>query len=426
MTIGDIPKLGAFRKPDKEYVVPYLPIGSVVREREIQAVTQVLGSGETLSGGSRREQFERRFQSYVGTPYAMSTTSGTVALELAIHLLGLRPGDEVIVTPQTYQASIQPLLQYPDVTVKFCDIRSDTLNMDPRCLERLIGPKTRAVILVHYGGHPADMHEIMDIARAHDALVIEDSAHALGSLYHGVRPGALADIGCFSFHSSKNITTLGEGGMLTFSDGEWAERVDRLRGNEVDGRFLPQRHHFGDSKENLPGALYPGNAYTHDLVALHRHGTNATLGEAAAAMGTAQLDALPSLVERRRLIAARLRETLGKFEGLVDAPGDPEGITQAQHLFTCFVREEAAGRLNRHRLLHELDQRGVQIPLRYFPLHLLPEWRARGHRYGECPTAERVWFHEQFNLPCHPGLTDRQVDLLCDILEASVQAARCL
>ncbi|MEU5689773.1 DegT/DnrJ/EryC1/StrS aminotransferase family protein [Streptomyces venezuelae] len=422
MTIGDIPKLGAFRKPGKEYVVPYLPVGSVVGDREIAAVTRVLRSGETLSGGGRREEFERNFRDYVGAPYAMSTTSGTVTLELAIHLLGLRPGDEVIVTPQTYQASIQPLLQYPDVEVTFCDVRQDTLNMDPRCLERLIGPRTRAVILVHYGGHPADMHEIMDIARAHDALVIEDSAHALGSVYHGARPGALADIGCFSFHSSKNITTLGEGGMLTFADPEWAERVDRLRGNEVDGSFLPRRHTFGDSKENLPGGLYPGNAYTHDLVALRKHGTNATLPEAAAAMGTSQLRALPGMVERRRAIAARLRETLGRFPGLVEAPEAPEGVIHSQHLFTFFVREGTHG-INRHRLLHELDHRGVQVPLRYFPLHLLPEWRARGHRYGECPTAERVWFHEQVNLPCHPALSVRQVDLLCDRLEESLRAA---
>ncbi|MFB7501974.1 DegT/DnrJ/EryC1/StrS aminotransferase family protein [Streptomyces broussonetiae] len=422
MTIADIPKLGAFRRPDKHYLVPYLPLGSTVGAPEITAVTDVMSSGETLSGGAWRERFESDFRAYVGTPYALSTTSGTVSLELAVHLLGLRPGDEVIVTPQTYQASVQPLLQYPDVTVKFCDVRNDTLNMDPRCLERLIGPRTSAVILVHYGGHPADMDEIMDIARAHDALVVEDAAHTLGGLYHGRRPGSLADIGCFSFHSSKNITTLGEGGMVTFADEGWAERVDRLRGNEVDARFVAQRHTFGDSKEPLPGALYPGRAYTHDLVALLRHGTNATLGEAAAAMGVAQLAALERLVGRRRMIAARLRETLHGFDGLVEVCEEPSDIVHAQHLFAFFVRDPE--RLNRNRLLHELDERGVQTPLRYFPLHLLPEWRSRGHRYGECPTAEQVWFHEQVNLPCHPGLSDRQVDMMCDLLAESLRAAR--
>ncbi|MGW0881246.1 DegT/DnrJ/EryC1/StrS aminotransferase family protein [Streptomyces sp. NPDC002671] len=422
MTIGDIPKLGAFRKPARIYEVPYLPLGSTVGAPEIAAVTEAMSSGETLSGGPWRERFESDFRAYVGTPYAMSTTSGTVSLELATHLLGLRPGDEVIVTPQTYQATIQPLLQYPDVTVKFCDIRNDTLNMDPRCLERLIGPKTRAVILVHYGGHPADMREITDIARAHGALVIEDAAHALGASYHGERPGSLADIGCFSFHASKNITTLGEGGMVTFADEGWAERLDRLRGNEVDARFVARQHTFGDSKEPLPGALYPGSAYTHDMVAMLRHGTNATLGEAAAAMGTAQLAVLPELVGRRRMIAVRLRETLRAFDGMVDVCEEPAGVVHAQHLFAFFVREPDL--LNRNRLLHELDERGVQTPLRYFPLHLLPEWRSRGHHYGECPTAEQVWFHEQVNLPCHPGLSDKQVDMLCDLLSDALRAAR--
>lgn len=421
MTVDDIPKLTAFRKPAKAYRVPYLPLGSTVGEPEIAAVTEVLTSGETLSGGTWREGFERDFRAYAGTPYALSTTSGTVSLELAIHLLDLCPGDEVVVTPQTYQASIQPLLRYPEVRVRFCDVRDDTLNLDPARLERLVGPRTRAVVLVHYGGHPADMREITEIARAHDALVIEDAAHALGSLYHGRRPGALADIGCFSFHSSKNITTLGEGGMLTFSGEDWAHRVDRLRGNEVDARFAPRQHVFGDSKEPLPGALYPGLAYSHDVTTLLRHGTNATLGEAAAAMGVVQLRALPRLVARRRAIAHRLREVLRGFAGPVAVAAEPAGVQSAQHLFTFLVREPE--RLDRLRLLHELAERGVQVPLRYFPLHLLPEWRARGHGYGECPTAERLWFQEQVNLPCHPGLTDAQVDLLCAALADALRAA---
>ncbi|TVL91490.1 DegT/DnrJ/EryC1/StrS aminotransferase family protein [Streptomyces sp. SAJ15] len=423
MTGQDIPKIAAFRQNLRDYRVPYLPFGSTLGPAEIEAVTQVISSGETLSGGAWRTRFEDDFRAYVGARHAMSVTSGTVALELAIHLLDLRPGDEVVVTPQTYQATIQPLLQYPEVRVRFCDVKDDTLNLDPESLRKLLNDKTRAVILVHYGGLPAEMDAVMELARERGILVIEDSAHALGSSYHGRRPGSLADIGCFSFHSSKNITTLGEGGMLTFANDDWVDRIERLRGNEADAVFVARDHRFGTSREPLPGALYPGHSYTHDCVALLRHGTNATLSEAAAAVGVAQLRSLPDFVARRRMIAQRLREVLADYPGLVAAVTEPDGVEQSQHLFTFFVR--APERLSRERLIHELAERGVQVPIRYFPLHLTPEWRSRGHRYGECPTAERLWFDEQMNLPCHPGLSDKQVDLLCELLGDALRAALC-
>ncbi|MFH8368356.1 DegT/DnrJ/EryC1/StrS family aminotransferase [Streptomyces sp. NPDC018031] len=421
MTGKTVQKTAALRHAGRDWRVPYLPVGSPAGAADIEAVTSVLGSGETLSGGAWRQRFEDDFRAYAGTPHAMSVTSGTVALELAIHLLGLRPGDEVVVTPQTYQATIQPLLRHPEVAVRFCDVRPDTLNMDPEHLRTLVGDRTRAVILVHYGGLPAEMDEITAIARAHGALVVEDSAHALGSSYHGRRPGSLADLGCFSFHSSKNVTTLGEGGMLTFSDAGWAERVERLRGNEADARYSPRARRFGTSAEAFPGALYPGLAYTHDCLAVLRPGTNATLSEAAAAMGVTQLRSLPEFVARRRAIAARLTEVLAEYPGVIEVPREPDGVVQSNHLFTFFVRQ--GGGIARDRLLHELAERGVQVPVRYFPLHLTPEWRSRGHRFGECPVAEHLWFHEQMNLPCHPGLSDKQIDLLGELLADALAAA---
>ncbi|MFD8361538.1 DegT/DnrJ/EryC1/StrS family aminotransferase [Streptomyces hygroscopicus] len=423
MTGRDIPKTAAFQQSLRDYRVPYLPYGSTLGSAELEAVAQVIGSGETLSGGAWRTRFEEGFRAYAGTAHAMSVTSGTVALEFAIHLLDLQPGDEVVVTPQTYQATVQPLLQYPEVRVRFCDVEADTLNLDPESLVKLVNDRTRAIIVVHYGGLPADMDAIMGLAGERGILVIEDSAQALGSSYHGRRPGSLADIGCFSFHSSKNITTLGEGGMLTFHNDDWADRVDRLRGNEADAVFVPRDHRFGTSRAPLPGALYPGLAYTHDCVALLRHGTNATLSEAAAAVGVAQLRSLPAFVAARQAIAGRLREVLCGYPDLVGLPAVPDGVEPSHHLFTFFVREPE--RLSRDRLIHELDDRGVQVPIRYFPLHLTPEWRSRGHRYGECPTAERLWFEEQMNLPCHPGLTDKQVDLLCELLADSLRASLC-
>ncbi|MDA3648921.1 DegT/DnrJ/EryC1/StrS family aminotransferase [Saccharopolyspora indica] len=393
---------------EQSYAIPYPKVGSVLGEQEIHVLTQVVNSADNLSAGRWREEFERRFREHLGVPHALSVTSGTVALEIAIRLLDLDVGDEVIATPQTYRASVQPLLNYP-AKVRFCDVEPGSLNIDPAKIESLITSRTRAIILVHYGGMPCDMDAIMAIARRHGITVIEDCAHALGSEYRGRRPGALADIGCFSFHSSKNITTLGEGGMITLFDRALAERVDRIRSNEADAVYHEKVRAIGERTSAHPWMLHPGYAFTHGCATIRYGGTNATLAEPNAAVGSVQLAKLDSHVRRRAEIAAAYTEVLQRFPEVRTQQG-PELIRHGHHLFTFFV--DPAGGILRDRLVSRLDALGVQMQLRYFPLHLLAEWRARGHDVGECPVAERMWFEQQVNLPCHPGMTDQQVDQL--------------
>jgi perosamine synthetase len=402
-----------------EYAVPYLKVGTIIDDRDVAAIREVLQSGATLSQGSLREQFEAAFRQHIGTRYAISVSSGTVALELAIHLLNLQPGDEVITTPQTYQASIQPLLGR-QVTVRFADIAAGSPNIDPTRVAELVTCRTRAVIVVHYGGLPVDMDPLMSIARDHSLLVIEDAAHALGSMYRGRRPGSIGDIGCFSFHSSKNITTLGEGGMITLNRSDWAERVRSLRSNEADMVLVKREEGSRDSIAPVPQALYPGNAYTHECRSILRHGTNATLSEAAAAMGVVQLGKLPDLVARRQMIAARIRAELAKYD-CARLPAEPADVIYPYHLFTFSVD---AGKVDRDELVRQLMVERIETFLRYFPLHLLPEWRAQGHHRDECPRAERSWFAEHMNLPCHPGLSDDQVDVLVAGLSRAILKAR--
>jgi perosamine synthetase len=390
------------------YAVPYPQVGSRLGDREIAVIKEVVESGHTLSQGVWRERFEQAFRAYSGTRHAFSVTSGTVALDLAIHLLDLEPGDEVIVTPQTYHATIQPLLNY-QVTVRFADVCPETLNIDPAQVAALITPRTRAVIAVHYGGYPADMPELMRLARKHGLVVIEDAAHALGAQLHGRAPGGLGHIGCFSFQSAKNITTLGEGGMLTFDSDDWAERLARLRGNESDAVFVPAASRFGRSAAPPAWALYPGLAYSHDVAKFRRAGTNATMSEPAAAVGLVQLGRLTELMSFRQAVAARLTGVLKQYPS-VHVPDVPSHIVHPYHLFTFFVSAKA--RFTRDELVDRLASEGVENRLRYFPLHLLPEWRARGHGFGECPVAERLWFEQQMSLPCQPTLTPGQVDQL--------------
>lgn len=400
---------------DQDYQVSFPARGSVLDAAELAALAELVGSGQTLSAGSRRATFERRFAEYVGTRHALSVTSGTVALELAIHLADLRPGDEVVTTPQTFSATIHPLVAH-DVRVRFCDVDPASLNIDPAAVEAAVNDRTAAVILVHYGGYPAEMDRIVTAAHRHGAIVIEDCAHALGATRHGRRPGALGDIGCFSFHNSKNITTLGEGGMLTFGRDDWADRIDRIRSNQPDIEPGPPHSPEPPPTPLLPWMKFSEEIYGHGYTQVRRPGTNATMSEAAAAVGIVQLDRMAQLTARRRYIAKRLDECIGRYPQ-VRLHRPPPGTEHAYHLYTFFVE---AGRAAREHLVRELDRRAVEVQLRYFPLHLTPEWRARGHRPGECPVTERLWFDQQVNLPCHPGITDGQLDYLIDAVTAAL------
>jgi perosamine synthetase len=386
--------------------------GSLLGEEELQAIAEVLRSDAPLSMGPVREEFERAFAGHVGAAHALTVTSGTVALEFAIRLLDLRAGDEVVVTPQTYHATAQPLLA-TEATVRFCDVRPDTLNMDPDVLEGLVGPRTKAVILVHYGGNPADMDRITAIAARHGALVVEDCAHAIGAEYRGRHPGSLGDLSCFSFQASKNITTLGEGGMVCTPSAELARRIERIRSNAVDGSFVPTVSRTAPPA--LPWMAYSAYAYQEDCTGLRGSGTNAALSEVACAVGLVQLRRLPEFVARRQAIAAELDAVCRRFgvEPLIAAPED----VHPYHLYTALV----PGPGRRDQVLDTLHRRGAPAQLRYHPVHLLPEWRLRGHGEGECPVAERLWFDEHLNLPCHPALSDRQVELLCADLGSALR-----
>ncbi len=395
----------------RKFIVPCPLRGSVLASPEADALVELVTSESTLSMGEHRGRFERQFAAMAGARHAVSVTSGTVAVQLAVEMLDLEPGDEVIATPQTYQATVQPLLDHR-VRVRFCDVDPGSLTVDPASFEALITPRTKALLLVHYGGCPADMDAIMRIARAHGVLVVEDCAHALGAGYRGRAPGGLADLGCFSFQNSKNITTLGEGGMITCDNEVWAHRLRRLRGNDYDGHLSTSALPGEDEPLLLPWMKYSEGVYRDTVHRIRRSGTNATMSEAAAAVGVVQLARLPELAALRRAIASRLDEVIDGYS-FVTPQSAPAGSTHAYHLYTCFAETAEL----REEMVLALDRGGVEIQLRYFPQHLLPEWRHRGHGPGECPVAERLWFSSLINLPCHPGLRLAQVDYLVDTLD---------
>lgn len=406
----------------QRYIVPYAGQGSVFEDDDLQAIEVLLRSGAHLSGGVERQAFEAEFAAAVGAQHAVSTTSCTVALQLATQLAGLRPGDEVIATPLTYQATLNALLALP-VKVTFCDIDPSTLCLDASCLAKLISPHTRAVFVTHYGGLLADIRTIADLTREHDAFLVEDCAHALGAADGSIHAGTVGDAGCWSFQSLKNISTLGQGGMLTLRSAEHAAVARRLRAVEPDADFeecvTPVRFGHHESPSPDGPASHDKNAWTHDCTVIRAAGTNAIMSEPAATVGRTQLRKLDGFVERRRSIARRLGSALEDVPG-VRPQLEPAGQRHAYHLYTAFVDERAGS--SRNALARRLEADGVEVILRYFPLHLLPEWRLRGGHYGTCPVAERVWFDQLLNLPIYPTMTDAHVDHVAGALRRAVAA----
>ncbi|MFF8959591.1 DegT/DnrJ/EryC1/StrS family aminotransferase [Streptomyces sp. NPDC014894] len=406
-----------------DFVVPYLGQGSEFDESDIDAVTSLLRSRRHLSSGEERGAFEAEFAAAVGAEHAVATTSCTMALHLTVRLLGLRPGDEVIASPLTFQATVAPLLGR-EVTVRFADIDEDTLGLSPAAVEALLTPRTRAVLLTHYGGLAARPRRIAELAKAHGAALVEDCAHALGSLDEGVPLGTSGTAGCWSFHSLKNISTLGQGGMVTTGSAELARTLRRIREMDPDADFVARdgAPDFGPAPGPDAPERHAKNAYSHDCVAVRTGGLNAVMSEPAAAVGRTQLRRLPSFVARRREVADRLNARLGALPG-VSVHGDLPGSAHCYHLYTFRVTGLPPG--GRDELVRRLHHRyGIEIVLRYFPLHLLPEWRLRGGRYGQCPVAERVWFSELVNLPLYPSLTERQTSYMADAVERTVEDLR--
>lgn len=400
------------------FVVPYLPVGTVYGPEELEALHQCLASGRTLSCGQEREAFEREFAEYLGVRHAISVANCTVALELATYLCDLRAGDEVIVTCQTYQATATPLLTGP-ATVRFCDIEPETLNLDPDAVASMITDRTRAIFLVHYGGDLADMAALRALADAHDVILIEDCAHAVGAHRDGILPGT-SGLGCFSFQSYKNISTLGEGGMITTNDDDWADRLRRLRSIEPDAAYVPR------ATPGLGGYRPPPDdgVFRHEKEAFHddctqvRHpGTNSTLPEPAAAVGRVQLRRLPELLAARTSVADALDAGLAGIAG-VRLQRRPEDAVSAHHLYTFFVEPTSA--VPQAEVLAALVAQGIQVQQRYFPIHLLAEWRRLGNDIGQCPVAEDLWFHQMINLPIYPQMTTRQVNYMIEAVRRAI------
>jgi dTDP-4-amino-4,6-dideoxygalactose transaminase len=403
-----------------EWKVPYSGISNRPGLEEAAAILETLQQ-DTLMKGPTAGRFEEQFKAKIGAKHALATSSCTTALYLSAQVLGLQEGDEVITTPQTFWVTTWPMLARR-CKIRFADIHPNSLNIDPGAIEPLVSARTKAIYVVHYGGQAVDMDPVLEIARRHDLRVVEDCAHAPGALYKGRCVGTFGDIGCFSFHSLKNMTT-GEGGMLVTNRAdlyEWAEPLGTIHmyGKMVerqDQRIGPYREpaYYRDwhAKQSFHMDYVEGRFEV---------GNNYRMSDLQAALGLVQLGKLDQLNNRRRAIAGRLNAGLKDIPGISIQEEQPYA-RHIYHLYTFFYDPVVVGASKDDFICTLEQEEGIQIAIRYFPVHLLAEFRALGYRYGECPVAEKQYFEHQIQLPIYDHLTEAQIEHMIAAVRRAVK-----
>ncbi len=368
-------------------------------QEEEEAVMQVLRS-RWLTMGAMTQQFEQEFAALTGAKYAFAVANGTDALHLAYLALGIGAGDEVIVPSLTFVATANAVL-YTGAEVRFADILgAHDLNISPEEIEKQITPRTKAIGLVHYGGYPCQMPEIMEIAWRHGLDVVEDAAHAPGAFLEGRHLGAWGDVGCFSFFSNKNLA-VGEGGMVITNRDDVAEKIKVLRSHGMT---------------TLTWDRHRGHAHTYDVVDL---GHNYRMDEIRSALGLAQLHKLAKNNARRKEITAHYREGFkaAGFAGtevpFADTPGEP-----SFHIMPVLLPAE----IDRHVFMDAMRKAGVQSSIHYPPIHHFTYHKSR-YPGIMLPVTEAVAARE-VTLPLYPTMSDEEVDYVLSTALESFAAAR--
>ncbi len=382
-----------------------LPYGrQSISDEDIAAVVEALRL-DYLTTGPMVERFETAFAQRIGAKYAVAVCNATAALHLAMLVAEIGPGDRVITSPNTFLASAN-CAAYVGATPDFADIDPVSYCLSPEALERAWQPDTKAVVAVDYAGQTADMPAISDIARKHQAIVIEDACHAVGGQFEhtgklwtiGNHPWA--DITIFSFHPVKTMTT-GEGGMLVTNNPAYAQRARQLRTHGIV-RSPSEFVGLGDDTLDERGPWY------HEMQSL---GYNYRITDFQCALGLSQLKRLEQFLQRRREIVARYNKALADCP-LIAAPSlrnSSDRDVTSWHLYTAQFDFARAG-ITRSEVMQHLREQGVGSQVLYIPVYLQPWYRKQfGYAPGKCPIAES-FYQRALSLPLYPDMTDADVE----------------
>ena len=376
--------------------VGYSFMGSIYDDAERNAALAAMAQ-DSLTMGPKTIEFQDKFAKMTGTKYAFAATSCTTSMHVVTQLFDIKPGDEVIVTPNTFVATSLVILKEGGVPV-FADIDPRTFNIDPNDVERKITPKTKAIYVVHYAGQMVDMDPIMRMA------------------------GSIGDCGAFSFHSLKNITTCGEGGMITTNNDEYAKGIQNLRcmsnmpqtwNDQLADKNDPVWH-FGKITMRRTDPIQYWMPAHFDVIPWNGHwGSNYRMNEIQAAVGCCQLDKLDMLVNKRREIAHKITAGLQDVPGVIPVYEDPN-CYHSYHLYTVCVDEKELGGSRDEFMQVLYQEEGVQGILHYQPTYHFTGLKRMGYDPDQCPNANEFFYHREFNIPMHPRLTDQDIQDMVD------------
>ena len=369
-----------------------IPYGKqTIDQDDIQAVVDVLKS-DFLTTGPKIAEFEQTVADYVGAKYAVAISNGTSALHAACFAAGIGPGDEVITTPLTFAASANCVL-YCGGTPVFADVDPKTYNIDPEDIRRKITDRTKAIIAVHLAGQPCDMDAIHSIAHEYGLIVIEDGAHALGSVYKGKKVGSLSDMTTFSFHPVKPITT-GEGGMIVTDNEEFYKKMALFRSHGITRDDSMMTRNDG-----------PWFYQQFDL------GYNYRITDIQCALGCSQMKKLDRFLARRKEIVARYNEAFADCDNII-TPYQLSDTESGWHLYIVQVKN-----CDRRQVFEAMLEKGIGVNVHYIPVYMHPYYQEHGYENVHCANAEEIYSHI-ISLPLYPGLTSEQQDYVIDTLKS--------
>lgn len=384
--------------PKKNLPLPAIEGGKKTRSTQLQPFSYSFGKEEErevidtlrsgwITTGPKTRLFEKKMQEYIGCKYAVALNSCTAGLHLSLIAAGVKKGDEVITSPLTFAATANVIVHVGARPV-FVDIQKDTYNIDPSLIEKAITKKTKAIIAVHYAGHPCDMDEIIRIAKKHKLVVIEDAAHAIGAVYKGKKIGTVSDYTVFSFYATKNLTT-GEGGMVCLKndDDEEKIRITSLHGMNRDAwkRYSKSGYWYYEIK-------YPGFKYN--------------MTDIQASLGLHQLKKLEKFTKKREWLAQLYNKHFSKMPEIT-IPTARKYVRHARHLYSILVDIDNL-RIDRGKFFEALDAENIGASVHFIPVHLHPYYRDTfGLKRGDFPVAEYV-FDRIISLPMNPTITQQE------------------
>lgn len=363
-------------------------------DEEIKEVVETLKSG-WWGTGPKAELFENKFREYIGSKYALAVNSATAGLHLALKVLDVVPGDEVITTPMTFCSTVNVIL-HCGATPVFADIDINDWNINPKEIEKKITKKTKVILPVHLHGRPCKMDEISKIAKKHKLYIVEDAAHAVEARYKGKKVGNIGDITVFSFYATKNLAT-GEGGMVTTNNGEWATqtKVLSLHGLSRDAYKRYSVKVFRNYKAISPGFKY-------------------NMPDIQAAIGIHQLRRINKNSELRKKYWKMYNKAFKGTPELITPAPEEKNTYHARHLYAILILLEKL-KISRDKFVDKLIKLNIGSGVHFYPVHLHPYYR-KTFRYkrGDFPNAEFVG-DRTVSLPLSGNLTDKDVN---DVIEA--------